>query len=251
MASQKPSRARSGQASGSTGNNTGRASSSKRGTSSGRATTPDRTAAGNSGGIGAGDRPGRPGRNATVAGQSRPAAGKAGPRPAAPPQRSASGPQAQAAAPRWLQLTTLLLSLFGLGVSIYLTIAHYNTKVTLACPDTGLVNCAKVTTSAQSVFLGIPVAVLGLAFFVFMVAANSPWAWRSKMPAIYWARLGSVVVGMLFVLYLVYSEIVTIGNICLWCTSVHVLTFLLFALLVFYASSPANRPARAASPTVS
>jgi uncharacterized membrane protein len=184
------------------------------------------------------------GRAATAAGQPRPASGKAGPRPAAPPERSASGPAAQAAAPRWLQLTTLILSLVGLADSTYLTIAHYNTAVTLACPDTGVVNCAKVTTSAQSIFLGIPVAVLGLAFFVFMVAANSPWAWRSKLPAIYWARLGSVVVGMIFVLYLVYSEIITIGNICLFCTYAHIITFLLFAMLVFHASS---RPTRAAA----
>jgi hypothetical protein len=41
-----------------------------------------------------------------------------------------------------LQLTTWILSLFALGVSIYLTITHYDTSVTLACSDKGLVNCA-------------------------------------------------------------------------------------------------------------
>jgi uncharacterized membrane protein len=38
------------------------------------------------------------------------------------------------------------------------------------------------------------------------------------------------------VLYLLYAEIIQIGNICLWCTSVHVITFLLFVLLIFYAT---------------
>ncbi len=138
----------------------------------------------------------------------------------------------------WLPLTTFILSLIGLGISIYLTIAHYDTKVTLACPDTGVVNCAKVTTSPESIVFGIfPVAVLGLAFFVFMTCINSPWAWKSKLPAIYWARLGSVIIGMIFVLYLVYAEVIEIGNICLFCTSVHIITFLLFALLVFHASA--------------
>ncbi len=108
-------------------------------------------------------------------------------------------------APRWFWLTALVLALGGLGVSIYLTIAHYNTTVTLACPATSHINCEKVTTSAQSVVFGIPVAVLGLAFYIFMVAATSPWAWRSQLPALRWARLGSVIVGIVFVLYLIYT----------------------------------------------
>jgi uncharacterized membrane protein len=137
-----------------------------------------------------------------------------------------------------LQAVTWLLSLFGLGVSIYLTIAHYDTSVSLACPDTGVVNCAKVTSSSQSVVFGIfPVAVLGLAFYVFLAAINSPFGWRWNRPEVKWLRLGSVVVGMGFVLYLVYAEVIQIGNICLWCTSVHVATFALFALLVYEATS--------------
>ena len=126
---------------------------------------------------------------------------------------------------------------YGLGASIYLTIAHYDTSITLACSDKGLINCQAVTTSAESVVFGIfPVAVLGLAFYVFMVAVNSPWGWRLRQPAVRWARFGSVIVGMCFVLYLIYAEIDEIHAICLWCTSVHVATFLIFALLVFHTT---------------
>jgi uncharacterized membrane protein len=155
--------------------------------------------------------------------------------------------QAAPYAPAWLRWTTLVLSLAGLGVSIYLTIAHYSSSSILVCPDKGLVNCAKVTTSPESMVFGVfPVAVLGLAFYVFMVAVNTPWAWRLKLPLLWWARLGSAVVGIGFVLYLVYVEVIQIGNICLWCTSVHVITFLLFALLVFAASMGTPATARAA-----
>jgi len=172
---------------------------------------------------------------------------RAGARTAASPAVRAG---ARYAAPLWLQLTALALSLAGLGVSIYMTIAHYTSSSILACSDRGLVNCAKVTTSPESIIFGIfPVAAVGLAFYVFMVAINTPWAWRSQLPAIWWARLGAIVVGMAFVLYLVYAEIVEIGNICLWCTSVHVITLLLFAVLVFGASlrsgaGAAAQPAR-------
>ena len=156
------------------------------------------------------------------------------------PGRRAAAAQAAPAAqpgikvpPVWFQLVTWALAIAGLGVSIYLTIAHYTSSSILACSDKGLVNCGLVTTSPESMVFSIfPVAVLGLAFYVFMVAAVSPWAWRLKYPQLAWVRLASVIVGIGFVLYLVYTELFTLNAICLWCTSVHVLTFLLFVLIV-------------------
>ena len=143
-----------------------------------------------------------------------------------------------------LPLATLILSLYGLGASIYLTIAHYDTHISLICSDKGLINCEEVTTSAESIVFGIfPVAVLGLAFYVFMVAINSPWGWRLNWPAVRWLRLGSVIAGMAFVLYLIYAEVDEIHAICLWCTSVHVATFLIFALLIFYSAFHWEKPA--------
>lgn len=143
-----------------------------------------------------------------------------------------------------VRLIIWVLSLFGLGVSTWLTITHFDTNVTLACPDTGFINCAKVTTSAQSEVFGvIPVAVLGLAFYGFMSVVNSPWFWARTyrweprlQRATRWVRLGSVAVGMCFVLYLISAELLIIKNICLWCTSIHVTTFLIFSLLVFYTA---------------
>ena len=143
------------------------------------------------------------------------------------------GPEVRAV-PLWFQLTTWVLALGGLGVSIYLTVAHFTSPNILVCSDKGFVNCAAVTTSPESMVFGIfPVAVLGLAFYVFMAAATSPWAWRVTWPPVRWARFGSVIVGMVFVLYLLYTELFTLNAICLFCTIVHVITFLLFALIVF------------------
>lgn len=132
---------------------------------------------------------------------------------------------------RWRPWTALLLSVIGFGVSSYLTAAHFS-GAKLACSGSGLVNCEKVTTSAQSYFLGVPVALLGLLFFVAMTAVNLPAAWRSTDRRLHAARLGMAALGMGFVLYLVSAEFLIIKNICLWCTGVHVVTFLLFVLLV-------------------
>jgi uncharacterized membrane protein len=126
----------------------------------------------------------------------------------------------------------LVISVVGLGVSIYLTVEHYTGNTTLACSSNGTIDCAKVTTSPESKIIGIPVAVLGLPFFVVMVAANLPAAWRSTLPWLRLGRLLSVGVGMVFVLYLVYVELFRVDAICLWCTSVHVLTFLLLVIVL-------------------
>ncbi|GEM_PF-578652 len=170
-----------------------------------------------------------------------------------PPRAAAAGGPGRAAAstagatPLWLRLTTLGLSLAGLGVSVYLTIEHYTGSTTLACPATATLNCLKVTTSPQSTIFGIfPVAVLGLAFYVVMAAINTPWAWNWPLRPVWWLRLASVIVGMVFVLYLIYTELFTLNAICLWCTSVHAITFLLFALVVTQAAiwGPARGAAR-------
>ena len=144
----------------------------------------------------------------------------------------------------WLQIATLVLALAGLGVSIYLTIAHFTESALAGCSESGLVNCTKVTTSPQSYVFGIPVAVLGLAFFVFAVAIMSPWAWQSARREVHLVRIASMVVGIGFVLYLIYAELFIIGSICLYCTSVHAITFVLFVLTAFAAAAWGLKPGR-------
>jgi uncharacterized membrane protein len=159
-------------------------------------------------------------------------------------QRAAAEP-ARTGPPLWLQYTSLVLALAGLGISIYLTIEHFTGNATLACSANGTFNCSAVTTSPQSMVFGVfPVAVLGLAFFVFMVPVSTPMAWQSARREIALARLGSVIIGIGFILYLIYVELLQVRFICLWCTGVHIITFLLFLLVAFAAAiwglAPAN-----------
>ncbi len=134
--------------------------------------------------------------------------------------------------PRWAIYSSWSLSFVGLGIAFYLTLVHFIGKQILACSDTGIVNCFKVTTSAQSYFLHVPVAVLGLANFVIMVILNSPWVWKMRNYWVQVARFALAIGAMIFVLWLVYAELIIINNICLWCTGVHVVTFALFVVLV-------------------
>ena len=143
-----------------------------------------------------------------------------------------AGSAAAQVAPRWLVVTSFVLTLIGLGLSIYLTISHYTDQAALFCQQNSVVNCLKVTTSPESEIFGIPVAVLGLVFFVPMTVLNSPWGWRSPLPVVRWLRLAGVAVGLIFVVYLVSAELVLIGSICEYCTGVHIVTLALFAVVV-------------------
>ncbi len=138
--------------------------------------------------------------------------------------------------PRWAVVTTFVLSLLGLGISTYLTYAHFAGTQVLACSDKGVVNCALVTTSAQSRFLGIPVAILGLGQYIVMSALNSPWGWRRPERWLHVGRFVLAFVGFAFILWLICAEFLIIKHICLWCTAVHGVTVLL--LLVLTRVSP-------------
>jgi uncharacterized membrane protein len=162
--------------------------------------------------------------------------------------------------PLWLQVVSFVLAILGLAISAYETYAHFNGSHLAGCPSGagGTFNCTAVITSPQSMVFGVvPVAVLGLAFYVAAVPLFSPWAvhvvrwnWRLQRPKVQvvrwnWSsqrrelqvvRLASVVVGMGFVMYLIYAELYQIGDVCEYCSGVHIVTFLLFCITVFSAA---------------
>jgi len=131
------------------------------------------------------------------------------------------------------------MALLGFGISVYLTTVHY-AKVPLVCNSGGIINCASVTTSAYSVIPGtsIPITVPGMLWFavsgalaiVALVALQRGEAEpeRLRLAHAVWGGLG-----LAFVLYLVYAEIVRLHQICEWCTAVHVLTLLTFLVALY------------------
>ena len=138
--------------------------------------------------------------------------------------------------PRWLAPTSLILSIVGLRVSAYLTYEHYTGNETLVCTVTGVIDCGKVTSSAWSTFMGVPVALLGLLFFVALTILVLPSVWRRTEPWLDWLRFGLLTIGLGMALYLVWAELFRIEAICLWCTVVHVVTLLLFFVVVLDAA---------------
>lgn len=137
--------------------------------------------------------------------------------------------------PLWVKL----LWVANLLVSAYLTWEHYSADVVLICAEGDFVNCQSVTTSPWAYLFGIPVALLGVLYNTVGVA----FAVLGRRLGLRRGRLAGLLitgVGILFVLYLVWAELVMIGQICSWCTVVHVITAVLFVyyLTMFLAGAP-------------
>jgi uncharacterized membrane protein len=135
------------------------------------------------------------------------------------------------AVPTWRPIAAFVLSLVGFGISMYLTLDHFS-GVLPSCPATGFVNCTLVTTSKYSYILHVPVSLAGLLFYTGMVVVNWPPLWRSPFVWVARARLAMTVAGIGFVLYLLAAELFSIKAICLWCTGVHIVTFIIFVLVM-------------------
>ena len=67
-----------------------------------------------------------------------------------------------------------------------------------------------------------------------MVVLCLPWLWKLYWTR--WVRIVAVASGVLFVSRLVWAEFFRINAICLWCTSVHIITLLLFVVVVIGSS---------------
>jgi uncharacterized membrane protein len=128
-------------------------------------------------------------------------------------------------------IVSLALALVGLAVSVYLTVEHYSASTVLACPENGVINCAKVTSSSYSKIFGVPVALLGAVYFLGMAVLCLPRAWRT--PRLAPLRTAGAAVGVASALWFVWVELFRIDAICLWCTVVHITALALLGAVLW------------------
>jgi uncharacterized membrane protein len=149
-------------------------------------------------------------------------------------------------------LTALVvMAALGLAISAYLTTVHY-ASVPLVCSATGPINCVAVTSSRYSVIPGtaIPITIPGMLWFLASgvlagIGLRGVWADQPEPARLRLVHFGWAAAGVLFVLYLIYCEIVLLHQICEWCTAVHVLTVGTFLLTLARLQRAPTPPQRA------
>ena len=121
----------------------------------------------------------------------------------------------------------LVLSIIGFFTSIYLVKNHYAPPTSGALCDLGeSISCSLVNTSVFSELFGVPVALLGAFWFLFLLWMG----WKAlrepeQIPSI----VGWNVLGMLFVIYLVIAEVI-LKSLCPFCTLVHIIIIITLSL---------------------
>lgn len=123
-------------------------------------------------------------------------------------------------------ITILILSIFGIFDTIYLTIKRYSHSGINCSIFEG---CDFVTTSAYSAILGVPVAVLGIIFYV-SVFVLSIFYLRLKNKKIFISLFGLSSVGFLMSIWFIYTQAFILNAFCLYCLASAVLSTTIFIL---------------------
>ena len=134
---------------------------------------------------------------------------------------------------KWI-LLLLVLSLMGAGLSLYSLNQHLKFVETgqlqkSFCTVSEHVDCDLMNTSVYSEFSGIPVAGLGLIFYVFMilVALTGLKVKPSKKSGLAFAFFISFF-SILVTLWMAYLSIFQIKAVCLICMGMYVTNLLIF-----------------------
>lgn len=107
-----------------------------------------------------------------------------------------------------LRIAIAVASTIGVAIAAYLTYVHY-AHISPICTTGG---CEKVQRSKYSLLGGVPVATLGLAAYVAIIATT-------LRRGVVFAFAGALIalVGVAFSGYLLWAQLGPIGAICQWC----------------------------------
>jgi uncharacterized membrane protein len=147
------------------------------------------------------------------------------------------------ARPWAIPLLLLLTGCVGVAISVYLTAVHY-AHVPLVCTSNGVINCERVLSSSYSSVAGVPVSAGGAVWFAVVGLMGGLALRRGPEPA--WLQPAQVVwsfAGLLTVFYLVGVEVLALGVLCVWCTSLHVLIVVTVLLSILRTPLRENDPA--------
>ncbi len=125
-------------------------------------------------------------------------------------------------------------ALLGLGASTYSTWVHYRilndpTYVESVCDVSATVSCTAAYSSRFGYFAGVPVAIFGTLFFVFVLFLIG-WSARSTVTRDNLAGyvFAASTIGLAAVLYLAYASYFILGVVCLACLTTYAAVIGLF-----------------------
>jgi uncharacterized membrane protein len=134
----------------------------------------------------------------------------------------------------------LIAGAIGLLASMTLTVEKI--KILLSpsyvpsCNVNPIVSCGSVMTTSQASVLGFPNPLLGIVGFTVVVITGVLAATKVPLPRWYWAGLDlGILVGAVFVHWLIFQTLYRIGALCPYCMVVWVVTLTLLVVVTSIA----------------
>lgn len=130
--------------------------------------------------------------------------------------------------PRHLKIAAIffgIVSALGLLDASYLTYKHYLGGV----PPCTIHGCEVVLTSAQSEFMGIPIALFGALYYIVILLLSLAYLVSKKETVLRYAAYFTPA-GFLASAYFVYLQLFVINAICLYCMASATTSTILFIL---------------------
>ena len=132
---------------------------------------------------------------------------------------------------KWLYRASIVITLIGLAVSIYMTIFKLTDNESMCIGNGG---CSIVNNSPYAVIYGIPVAAFGvggyLAILVVIILETKAGNFFKQNATMF--TFGLTLIGFLFTLYLIYLEIFVIKALCPFCLTSQAAMTVLFILSI-------------------
>ena len=132
---------------------------------------------------------------------------------------------------------SFILTLLGMGSSLYLTVLHFKilkfgTAGQTLCDVSAYINCNAVLMSRFAEVGTLPLAGMGLLFYIYLAGAL---IWAKVEPEKSGGTLAvpylMVVFSLLLSIFLGYVSVAVLGSLCLFCSSLYLINFLLLIIL--------------------
>ncbi|OBJ12599.1 hypothetical protein A5624_10710 [Mycobacterium sp. 1482292.6] len=151
----------------------------------------------------------------------------------------ASGTRVPALSAWWV----LIAGLIGLVASATLTVEKIdileNPAYVPSCNINPILSCGSVMITPQASLLGFPNPLLGLVAFTVVVVTGLLALTKVALPQWYWLVLtAGLVVGAVFVHWLIFQSLYRIGALCPYCMVVWVVTISLLVVVASIAYRP-------------
>ncbi len=132
---------------------------------------------------------------------------------------------------KWLYRASIVITLIGLAVSIYMTIFKITDNESMCIGNGG---CSIVNNSPYADIYGIPVAAFGvggyLAILVILILEKKAGNFFKQNATM--MNFGLGLIGFLFTVYLIYLEIFVIKALCPFCLASQAAMTVLFILFI-------------------